>query len=235
MSANTGTNHGFLTAEDAALKHRLGSLELSGTAVQVFYRHPEKTTEKTYPFVTIEMINLRHATDRQESERFFYHAVGMTPEQEGQYTSLDYYPSQQDKDDLDALTADGGFLRTESFVPVDLIYQVTTYTRSAREDRELQALLLRRVTPFRRGFIEIPEDGTMRRLDLMNWNSSDILDMESGYKKRTFRKVYTLSMSAEIPAADLTDINRVTSYVGTISDHNYLADDVLSSSFTEEF
>ncbi len=233
-------NPGFLLAEDAALKTRLSQIEIGGRPVQVFYRHPENTTEKTYPFATIELLDINHATDRQESERSWYHAdpAGLTSEQVATYTTLDYYPSEMTNDDLDTLVAvdsPGGYLVTESFVPVNLIYQVNTYTRSARDDRAFQSLMLRRITPFRRGFIEVPEDGTIRRLDLLNWNGSDILDQESGYKKRMFRKVYTLSMSAEIPASDLTATNRVSSSLGTISDNYDPLTNVLANTFSEEF
>jgi hypothetical protein len=225
-------------AEDAALKTRLSQMEVStGRRVQVFYRHPEKDTEKVYPFATIELLDINHATDRQHSEQQYYVAseVGLNPAQQAQYSTVDYYPDLMTKADLETAVVDGGFLTTESFVPVNLLYQVTTYTRSARDDRALTALMLRRVTPFRRGFIEVPEDGTIRRLDLLNWNGTDILDGEAGYKKRIFRKVYTLSMSAEIPASDLIGLKRVASVEGTISDNYDPASDVLSSSFSEEF
>lgn len=231
-------NPGFLLAEDAALKTRLSQMEVStGRRVQVFYRHPEKDTEKSYPFATIELLDINHATDRQESEQQYYvsSSVGLTPEQQRVYNTLDYYPSLMSPDALAAEVADGGFLATESFVPVNLLYQVTTYTRSAQDDRALTALMLRRVTPFRRGFIEVPEDGTIRRLDLLNWNGTDILDGEAGYKKRIFRKVYTLSMSAEIPAADLIGLERVLSVEGSLSNHQDSSSTVLSNSFSEEF
>lgn len=231
-------NPGFLFAEDAALKSRLSQMEVSaGRKVQVFYRHPEKDTEKVYPFATIELLDINHATDRQHSEQQYYYAsgVGLTPEQQSRYTSIDYYPSLMTAADLEEEVGGGGFLSTESFVPVNLLYQVTTYTRSAQDDRALTALMLRRVTPFRRGFIEVPEDGTIRRLDLLNWNGTDILDGEAGYKKRIFRKVYTLSMSAEIPAADLIGLERVLSVHGTLSNHHDSPSTVLSSSFSEEF
>ena len=233
-------NPGFLLAEDAALKAKISHLEVGGRDVQVFYRHPENTTEKTYPFATIQLLDIIHATDRQESERKFYYAsgVGLTPPQQATYSSLEYYPSEMDLADLDVLVDadnEGGFISTESFVPVNLLYQVNTYTRSARDDRILTALLLRRVFPFRRGFIEVPEDGTVRRLDLLNWAGSDVLDQESGYKKRIFRKVYTLTMSAEIPSSDFVGTKRVSSVEGVITDDYDPATDVLSNSFSEEF
>jgi len=77
--------------------------------------------------------------------------------------------------------------------------------------------MLRRVTPFRRGFIEVPEDNTIRRFDLMSWGNSDLLDGEAAYRKRIFRKVYSIQMTAELPASDYYALKQVTSVVGTIT------------------
>ena len=62
----------------------------------------------------------------------------------------------------------------------------------------------------RRGFIEVPEDGTIRRCDLVDWRAANLLDQEAGYKKRTFRKVYTIRINAEIPQSDLRRAGQVT-------------------------
>ena len=84
------------------------------------------------------------------------------------------------------------------------------------DDRQITALMLRRVTPFRRGFIHVPEDDTMRRFDLLNWTATDVLDREAGHKKKIFRKAYTLRMNAEIPQSDLVGAGRVLSVEGTL-------------------
>lgn len=227
LADNTGTNPGFTLAEDAALKFRLSDMAVSddknaSRVAQVFYRHPEKTTEKTYPFVTIELMDIRHAVERQHSMQSFYYAdgTGLTPEQQAYFTNIDYYPSEMDEAALAALVSPSGFISTESYVPVDLMYQVTTYCRSQRHDRQLTALMLRRVTPFQgRGWVEIPEDGTIRRLDIQNWRSSDILDGEAGYKKRIFRKVYTLVMNSELATTDFIGTKRALTVEGDINGH----------------
>ena len=78
------------------------------------------------------------------------------------------------------------------------MYQVSTYCRTALHDRQITARLLQRVVPFRYNSIRIQADDTTRRFDLLDWTNADLLDQESGFRKRIFRKVYTLKMSAEI-------------------------------------
>jgi hypothetical protein len=219
---------GFLLAEDAALKARLSQIAVvddrnAERLVDVFFRYPEDATEKTYPFITIDLLDIEHNTDVQVSETKYYYAsdtTGMSPDQIARYSEFNYYPSTLGPAAMDALVEPGRFLSTESFVPVNLLYQVTTYSRSQNHDRQITATMLRRVTPFRRGFIEIPEDGTIRRLDLLNWNPTNVLDQEAAYTKRIFRKVYTLRMNAEIPASDLLGISRVLEVHGTLNLEN---------------
>lgn len=241
MAANPGNNPGFTLAEDSALKKRLSDIPVSDDAdaqriAQVFFRHPEHTTEKTFPYITIELLDIAHATDRQHSLTNMYYAngVGITPDVREKLTSIDYYPSEMDSDDLDIALGSDGFVSMDSFTPVDLIYQVTTYARSQRHDRQLTAIMLRRVTPFQgRGWMEVPEDGTMRRLELLNWASSDILDNEAGYKKRIFRKVFTVRVNAELPVSDIRTTKRALSVHGTLNGHTEtLSDDPILS---EEF
>lgn len=230
MASNPGTNPGFTLAEDAALKMRLSSMAVSDDrnperVAQVFFRHPEKTTEKTYPFVTIELNDIRWASERQHSFQDLYYADsdGLTADQQESLTSIDYAPSELDAAGLAGIVPAGGFLRTDAYTPVDLMYSVTTYARSQLHDRQLSSLMLRRVVPISpgRGWIEIPEDGTIRRLDMMSWNSSDILDGEAGYKKRIFRKVYTLKMNAEMMASDFIETTRALSTQGSLTGHTH--------------
>jgi len=94
--------------------------------------------------------------------------------------------------------------------------------------------MLRYVFPFRRGFIEIPEDGTVRRCDMLDWRQADVLDQEAGFNKRIFRKVYTVRINAEIPQKDIFTVKTVSEVSGTIED-NYSDTDVLSTSFSEDF
>jgi len=241
LANNPGLKPGFLEAEDAALKMRLADIPVADDddpqrVAQVFFRHPVGETEKSYPFITIELLDITHARDRQHSMQDLYYAsgIGLTSDQQLSLTNIDYYPDEQNTADLDDLVEDSGFLSTDSYTPVDLVYQVTTYARSNQHDRQLTRTMLRRVTPFQgRGWIEIPEDGTIRRLDVQGWRPADILDGEAGYKKRIFRKVYTLVMNAEIPTSDFIGTKRTLTVEGDITSYtNTLSTD---PSLSEEF
>lgn len=227
---------GFLLAEDAAVKARFSTLTVSDDRnverpVSVFFRYPEGETEKHYPFITVELIDLVHNRALQLSETSYYFYGEDNPN-----NTIDYYPSEQTGASLNALLeVEDSVLKVDSFVPVTLVYQISTYTRSALHDRQLTSKILRRVAPFRRGFIDIPEDGTIRRFDLMGWTSADLLDQESGYKKRIFRKVYTLQMSAELPTSDLQAVKQVTTVVGTLTNVDNENPTVFTNSFSEDF
>ena len=107
-------------------------------------------------------------------------------------------------------------LVSNEFVPVDLLYQVSTFTRSALHDRQLSASMLTKVFPFRTGSIHVQADNTDRRLELLDWSTADLLDPEAGYRKRIFRKVYTLQMSAELPSSDVLGTKQSTDIVANI-------------------
>lgn len=234
-------NPGFLFAEDAALKERLAAVAVSDNrnserVAQVFYGYPDPEIEKVYPFFTIDLLDVNFAAERQHSERQWYYTndQALTPAQQEIYTSIDYYPSEKNAADMATEAGVDGFLAMDQFVAVDLLYQVTTYARNPMHDRQLHGLLLRRVFPWRRGFIEVPEDGTIRRCDLLDWRSANFIDQDAGHKKRTFRKVYTVRINAEIPQSDLLAVKKVLSVNGTLKENDQ-ASTVLSTSFSEDF
>jgi hypothetical protein len=207
---------GFLLAEDEAIKTRFSGLTVSddrngSREVQVFFRYPDGETERTYPFITIELIDIVHARNRQHShvEQYGYKEGddwGDRP------SAVTYYPSQGQI----TVPEEVEYLKTTEYLPVDIMYQVSTYTRSALHDRQLTAKLLYGVVPFRYNSIYIPADNTSRRLDLLDWTTADLLDPEAGYRKRIFRKVYTLQMGAELPTSEFIGIKQATSINTTL-------------------
>jgi hypothetical protein len=76
--------------------------------------------------------------------------------------------------------------------------------------------MLTKIFPFRTGSIHVPADNTDRRLELLDWSTADLLDPEAGYRKRIFRKVYTLQMSAELPSSDVFGTKQTTDIVANI-------------------
>lgn len=217
---------GFLLAEDEALKKRLANLKVTDDRdatrpVQVFFRYPDTETERTYPFITIEMIDIVHARNRQhsETELFYFNTDGGAVAPDGwedRPNALTYWPSESA--DFSSISNKDNFkvIATNEFVPVDLVYQVSTYTRTALHDRQLTSNMLRKVFPFRRSSIHIDADNTDRRLEMLDWTTADLLDAESGYRKRIFRKIYTLQMGAELPSTDLYGYKQTTEVIANI-------------------
>jgi hypothetical protein len=208
---------GFLLAEDEAIKLRFSNITVSDDRdgsrdVQVFFRYPEGETERKYPFITIELIDIMHAKNRQHSE------VTLNTHSAGQPNNLSYWPSTSSAS-APNLSGDDLYSTTE-FTPVDLLYQVSTFTRSALHDRQLAAQMLTTVVPFRYGSILIGADGTSRRLDLLDWTTADLLDPEAGYRKRIFRKIYTLQMNAELTTSALVGLKKVLSVSTTLEQTN---------------
>lgn len=237
------TSTGFLLAEDSALKARLSNITVTddrnaSRPVSVFFRYPESEKEKKYPFITIEMVGLSHAKSRQHSEHSLYYSSPLAdhPRSMSDPSYIGYSPSELDGDGMEALLGGNvnSFLRVEAPIPVDLMYQVSTYTRSALHDRQITAQLLKNVIPFRSNYLIVEADQTVRRLDLLGWTQADLLDMEAGYRKRTFRKVYTLMINAEIMREDFVQIEQVTSVVGSINGITDVAN-ADNPIFTEEF
>jgi len=216
-------NPGFLLAEDAALKARFSTLKVSDDRngqrpVQVFFRYPDAETERSYPFLTIEMIDIVHARNRQHSEtQIVYPKTGISGRTDmlNDPNLMTYWPSRVAN--METISATGkDFIVSNEFVPVDILYQVSTFTRSALHDRQLSSQMLSTIVPFRKGFIEVPEDGTVRRLDLLDWTTADLLDSEAGYRKRIFRKIYTLQMTAEIPSTDMFGLQQIDTVVTSV-------------------
>jgi len=209
---------GFLLAEDEALKLRFSGLTVTddreaSRPVQVFFRYPEGETERYYPFITLELIDVVHAKNRQHSETVLY------TNRAGHPSNIDYWPSQSSASSP-PLVDNNTFYSTTEFTPIDILYQVSTFTRSALHDRQITAQILTEVTPFRYNSIFVGADGTSRRLDLLDWATADLLDPEAGYRKRIFRKVYTLQMSSELPTSLLTGVKKVLSVSTTLEQTN---------------
>ncbi len=217
---------GFLLAEDEAIKARLTGLTVTDDRnntrpIQVFFRYPDAETEREYPFITIEMLDIVHAKNRQHSELpiYYYNTAGGASAPTGASSmpnAMNYWPSNSA--DFGYLTNKNNYqvLVSNEFVPVDLLYQVSTFTRSALHDRQLSATMLTKAFPFRKGSIHVPADNTDRRLELLDWSTADLLDPEAGYRKRIFRKVYTLQMSAELPSSDVFGTKQSTDIVANI-------------------
>lgn len=184
----------FIINEDAALKTLLQGITVSDAGnsarpVPVYYGQPDKEIRlQTYPYITLDLIGLR-----EDPERAHRGYVPMTYEPEG--------VSIQADDQGKPITT------TQFPIPVDLFYQIVSYARQPRHDRQIIAALLSPARlPLRFGQLRIPEDNTIRRLDMLGFSKRDTT--ESG--KRLFSNVYNIRISAELFPDQVAQVYQVT-------------------------
>jgi hypothetical protein len=183
----------FIINEDAALKAILTGITVSdgGNAarpVAVYYGQPDKDIRtQSYPYITLDLVGVR-----EDMERAHRGSVDLT------YTPENFTPN----------TDDNGLNQPVNFpIPVDLIYQVSTWARQPRHDRQIIASLFAPGRlPLRFGQLIIPEDNTMRRLDMLGFSKRD--STEGG--KRLFSNVYNIRISAELFPDQLSAVYTVT-------------------------
>ena len=173
--------------EDNALKQLLAGITVSdaGNAsrpVGVWFGQPDaQIRQQSYPYITIDLIGISEAQERVHAGlvELNYVPEGVDPEKD----YIVQYP-----------------------IPVDLMYQVTTYSRQPRHDRQIMAQLFGPTRlPLRFGMIAIPEDGTARRLDMLRFSKRDTTEQD----KRLFCNVYTIQISSEFFRDTLIDIYKV--------------------------
>lgn len=177
----------FLLNEDAALKKLLTGMTVSDTGnatrpVGVFYGQPDvQIRQQAYPYITLDLVGISEEIDRAQRG----------------YADLPYHPE--------------GSNPAKSYwttwpIPVQLNYQVTTYSRQPRHDRQMIRLLFSpNRLPLRFGALYIPEDNTLRRLDVLGFIKQDKTEGD----KRLFTNIYNLRVSAEFLPDVLTEMYQV--------------------------
>lgn len=185
----------FLEREDRALKNKFrAELTVSDMAnaarpVDVWFRYPDKEVrDVVYPFITLDFNGLRKADEREHR--------GLVP--------IEYKPEDYQYADPTSNTA----IITDVPIPYEIYYAVTVYSRNPLHDRQLIAQLLQYSArlSFRFGYLEVPEDKTMRRLDVLGMEVADYKDQEG---KTVFRKAFTITVSAELFLSEIIE-SRVT-------------------------
>lgn len=182
----------FIVSEDEALRNMLLGMTVSDSknpsrSVGVWFGQPDpEIRAQSFPFITIDLLDISEARERVMS---------------GRGEAWYYEP-----EDLDENEGWDMWLPT----PINLDYQITTFARQPRHDRQILGELLGRRLPLRFGSLPVVEfstvenvDGeevtvgqaTVRRLDVLNVLKRDIT--ESG--KRMFMNVFTVRVSSEIP------------------------------------
>jgi hypothetical protein len=184
----------FLLSEDQALRELLTGITVSdqkstndsqARVVGVWFGQPDQEIRsQSYPYMTIDMIDI--VQDRQREMR------GKTSAEYLQPSSLVLGDNQDFEVDLP--------------IPVNIDYQITTFSRHPRHDRQIMGEVMYSRLPFRFGTLDL-DDGTVRRLDVLGVAKRDLV--EQG--KRLFMNAITVRVSSEIAQRRLTEFYKVQS------------------------
>jgi hypothetical protein len=199
---NIWEHTGFMLAEDEALKSYLTGIQVPGmketdpkTDVGVWFRWPTGERQLKYPFITIDSITAEPAYELFHSNH--YMAV------EGLYQP-DFSPHLPEP-------SDGWGKMSYSvlnYLPFRLVYQVNVYSRHNLHDRYLRSIFATDVFPQRPFWLGVDADATWRRTEQIGYAASDQSETSESGTKRIFRKIYTISMLAEVPQQSLMDAER---------------------------
>lgn len=201
---------GFLIAEELALKNYLSGIEIpvkgQMTPVPVYFRWPTSERLIKYPFITIDLLSISPAYERWHSYFNEMETPALYESSTGAVDERFYWPGYSD--DVSTDDPDNKNLWASTFLPYDIKFQISTFCRSASDDR---FLISRMITDFlgpRSFFISTFADKVWHRCELLEWVSADSLETIEA-TKRQFRKVYTINMESEIPSSRLLELEKV--------------------------
>jgi hypothetical protein len=182
----------FMLSEDKALRQKLDGMEVfdqranfegSLRKVGVWFGMPDQEIrDQSYPYLTIDMVDVNRDMSREMrgvvDAPAYILANAVIPPNQGRQIDLP--------------------------IPVNIDYQVTSYARHPRHDRDLMAQLLYTKFPLRAGVLDL-DDGTSRRLDVLDIAKRDMV--EQG--KRLFMNAITVRVSSEIAQGTLKALYKV--------------------------
>lgn len=199
---------GFLLAEDDAVKTYLSGIQVPDAKnvmqnVSVYFRYPESERRITYPFITLDLINVERAWELNTSD--WYPPKGTQifedPNTGQEIRRGQYWPSVTPEvgtpgsgDEGDAPLA----WNYRQFLPHRLTYQVDVRSRHALHDRYLQSIFYSDILPCEPFWIGVDADHTWRRIQLLDFMDYDTVETTEA-DKRIFRKIWTIAMHAELP------------------------------------
>ena len=193
----------FLLDEDEALRNLFKDMVVTDQKsntddgpqrkVGVWFGQPDQEIRnQSYPYITIDMIDIAEAFDRA-------HRGKVNP---GYYEDPDTITTGVNWD-TDLHGKDMDFP-----VPVNIDYQITTYARQPRHDRQILAQLLYTKIPLRFAVLNVGPNtqlGTTRRLDVLDISKRDIT--EQG--KRLCVNAITVRVSSEIAPSTFNKFYKV--------------------------
>jgi adenylylsulfate kinase-like enzyme len=173
----------FIVAEDLALKTHLAGLTVSDEKsatrqVKVWFGYPDvEARAQEFPFVTIDLIDILPANDRQNSGVMY-------------------------DSDYNGTIAPSAGVSYKYDIPVsyDLVYQVTSYARHPRHDRAIMYQLLNKF-PSKFGKLAVPNQlGTetgYRSMFLDGFVKRDAVESETG-NRRLLRNALSVRVVSEM-------------------------------------
>lgn len=194
----------FIIAEDAALKALCQGMSVSDDVsaarqVKVWFGYPDiEVRDQVFPFITIDLIDIIPANNRQMS---------------GFQYDNDYAGTKA--------AATDGYYGYEIPIAYDLVYQVTSHSRHPRHDRALMAQLLNKF-PSKYGKLAVPNpmgtETAYRSMFLDGFVKRDTADSETG-NRRLLRNTLTVRVVSEMPPSAVNEVIKAveTVKVDTIS------------------
>jgi len=192
----------FLLAEDEALRDLLVGMTVTDQKqngarnVGVWFGQPDQELrEQKYPYITIDMIDIAEDFTRAMRGKvrpaYIQNPTNMVDAAQGvQQVTFD--------------TTEHAW-EIDYPIPVNLDYQITTYSRQPRHDRQILAQLLYTKIPLRYAVLLTGPNtvyGTHRRLDVLDISKRDV--SENG--KRLFVNAITVRISSEIARETFTKL-----------------------------
>jgi hypothetical protein len=181
----------FLLSEDKALREKLQGMVVhdqkadgqdTPRPVGVWFGQPDQEIRtQNYPYITIDMIDVQRDQSRE----------------------MRGIVSPAYLDTTGSTGADGSYMHMP--IPVSIDYQITAYSRHPRHDRAIITQLLFEKFPIRFGYLEL-DDGTIRRLDVMDVSKRDVTEQA----KRLFVNAITVRVSSEVAQGILFDLYKVS-------------------------
>ena len=205
--------------ESRALKKKLQGIRATasnypnGQDVPVTFVSPDmELRNASYPGIYISYANVERATDREVRgpTQLTYAPPGVD---ETVQVPVDF----EDKDNLSTEPWNNTFDRLTSPywvpdhpVPYNLDFNITVLTRNYEQMFEIiyQLQDIERI-PTRFGGLEVPEDGTVRTLDLLGGPETGAIRDEDG--KRLVQSLYSVRVAAELNLYQVQEIQRVMS------------------------
>jgi|JI10StandDraft_1071094.scaffolds.fasta_scaffold51486_6 hypothetical protein len=193
-------NEGWILDEDRALRDLLDDITVSDTGkgsrrVGVWFGHPDQEMrQQTYPYITLNLIDISLERDRAERgygevPDFWRESLSSSITEDIEFTSDTSIP-----------------IVMHQPIPVRLTYQITTWARNPRHDRQILNYLLRYgITPLQAGGLRV-SDGTVRRLDTLSFQKRDTVESS----KRLLSNAILVGVSSEVPWKTLEQATKVS-------------------------